>query len=130
VQPAAHAKCDVVCRRRIGDRALQLQRRANGIERIVERRVQAVADHLDDDAAMILDRRARQRIVARQRIGHALRLLFPQPRAAFDIGEEQGDAGRRAGVHDDPDEGRAVTCKYKRIGGSRRSVPRAHPGIL
>ena len=44
-----------------------------------------------------------QGIVTRQRMPHSLRLRFPQPGAAFDVGEHEGnDAGRqrhRATLH-------------------------------
>ena len=49
----------------------------------------AVAGHLDDGAAVALDGRARQRVVARERRLHPLGVRFPQARAALDVGEEE-----------------------------------------
>src|SRR5512143_2283233 len=60
----------------------------------------AVARHLDDAAAMLLDDRSRERVVARERVTHARGLGLPKPRAAFDIGEQERRDGRlRHGAH-------------------------------
>ena len=115
VQAAAHAQRDAVGRRRIGERAAAAAtspRAASSGSSNAACTPSPVI--LTTRAAMALDGGARERIVARQRGAHRSRLRFPQPRAALDVGEEQGGAGRRAGVHDGPDDCRAVRCKYKR----------------
>src|SRR6185503_6007334 len=55
------------------------------------------AGHLDHAAALRLDGRARDRVVPRERLAHALRLLLPQAGAALDVREEEG--GDRCVVH-------------------------------
>ena len=98
--PAAHPQRDAMGRRRIGERQLQLQRGKDPVEGILECGIHADAGHLDDDAAVALDRRPDHRVVARQRVLHPLGLLVPKPSAAFDLGEQKGDdAGLTVGVH-------------------------------
>ena len=41
----------------------------------------------------------KQRVVARQRAGHGLALRFPQPRAAFDVGEQERQRAARQRWH-------------------------------
>ncbi len=89
VQSRAYPKRDRARRRRHVERALQRYRRRERVDRIGERRVHAVAGHLDDDAVILVDGRARQAIVLGERAGHGLALPFPQARAALDVGEEQ-----------------------------------------
>ena len=65
-------------------------------DRLVERGVHAVAGHFHDRSAARCDRRSNERVVARERGLHALRLLLPELRAALDVGEEKGDRARHA----------------------------------
>ena len=73
----------------VGQRLLEAQRRAHGVERIVERCVDAVARRLDDQSPHAFDGFARQRIVTGERGLHAVGLAFPQPRAAFDVRKQE-----------------------------------------
>ena len=75
---------------RIGERLLQPERGGDRVLRVVEGGAHAVARHLDDAAAMRLDRGTGQRVVARERRLHARRLALPQLSAALDVGEEEG----------------------------------------
>ncbi len=51
----------------------------------------AVADHLHHDAVMFGDGRANQRIVPGECATHPAGVLLPQPRAALDVGEKNGE---------------------------------------
>ncbi len=108
VQAAARAKGNAFGGFEIGKRLLQLQRGANGVERIVERSMHPVADHLHDGAAIVLDGRPRDAIVVRQRRPHSLGIELPQVGAALEVGEEKRrDRGRfvharAGGLGDEP----------------------------
>lgn len=52
--------------------------------------VDAIPNHLENDPRIGGDRVAYQRIMAGKGGGHCLRVLLPQLRTAFDIGEEKG----------------------------------------
>ena len=94
VKPSAHAQCNAVRRGGIGEPLLQLQRRGDRIERIVERAVRAVAAHFYDYAVVILNGGAHDRVVARECKLHPIVLAIPQSRAALDVGEQEcRDAG-------------------------------------
>ena len=75
----------------------------------MKRRAESVATRLEDVAVVIVDALAQQRIVARERGAHRRGVRFPQPRAALDVGEQQGDgAGRKvlpSGPHMAPGKG-------------------------
>jgi len=88
VQSAAHAQSDAASRFHVGERLLQFQYRADRIERVVEGGVDTIAGHLDYPAAMDLDRRLGNCVVARQCRPHPLRFLFPQANAALDVGKQ------------------------------------------
>ena len=95
VHPAAYAQRDAFGRGGVVENLLQLDRCAHRVERVLERRVQAVARHLDHRAAVALDRPAREGVVPGQRVGHPAGFLLPEAAAALDIGEEKGGDGRR-----------------------------------
>jgi len=59
VQPATHVKGNAVGGRRIGQRLLQVNRRRERVERVIEGGMHAVAGHLHHCPAARLDRRAR-----------------------------------------------------------------------
>jgi hypothetical protein len=95
VQPAADADGDAVGDRGIDERLLERHRRLHRVERVVERREEAVAGRLDDDSAVAFDRHPGARIVLGQGARHALPFLFPQTSAALDVREQnRGYAGR------------------------------------
>src|SRR2546427_103673 len=56
---------------------------------LVGARVQSAAN-VEGDAAVLLHRRTRDGVVARQGRPHPLRILFPHPGAAFDVSEQIG----------------------------------------
>jgi len=64
--------------------------------RLVERGIDAISGHLDDCSARRSDRSANERVVAGERGLHALGFLFPQLRAALDVGKKEGDLARHA----------------------------------
>ena len=101
----------------IDKRALQRNRGFNGVRRIGEHGEHAVAHHLDDRAAAFHDRRAAERVVTHQCRTHPVRVLFPQPGAALDIGEEKRDFGGPTGGHAKPSPAarKAPAC-YARAG--------------
>jgi hypothetical protein len=68
-------------------RLLGLERCDDGVDRPRKWRMHPITSHLDDDAALCGDRLLEDRIVASESIGHRLRVLLPQLRAAFDVGE-------------------------------------------
>ena len=98
MQPGTHTKGDVVGGRRLIKRLLQRRRRTQRIHCVDERGIHAVAGHLDDDAAVVLDRLARQRVVCSERPRHPLAFLLPEPGAAFDVCEKKSRESGRA-VH-------------------------------
>ncbi len=57
VQPAAHAQREPLRCCRIGERLLQLYRRADGLDRVPEGGMHPVAGHFDNRAVVALDRR-------------------------------------------------------------------------
>ena len=63
-----------------------------------EDRVHAIADGLENHTALRIDRLPQDRIVARKGCWHRLWVLLPQLRAAFDVGEAEGErAGGQPG---------------------------------
>ena len=97
-------------------------RRATASSGVVERRVHAVAGHLDDGAAVVArPPRGRARRGARAPAASAPGSLLPQPGAALDVGEEKGDVRGLAGpvFTTDPDDGWRA----------RRTSPVAHPTV-
>ena len=91
VQATADANGHLRVLLHLGERLLQGDGRANRVDRVVERRMRAIARHLDDGSAMISHRGTRQCIVALQCLRHPLRRAFPKAAAAFDVGEKEGD---------------------------------------
>jgi hypothetical protein len=89
MQSTAHAERYTVGRGWILQRLLQLQCRADRVERIFESGVNAIAGHFYDDAAIVLHCATGDRVMARQRRPHPFGPLVPQPRAALDIGEQE-----------------------------------------
>ena len=63
----------------------------------VEGREEPVARGLDDRPAGVLDRRPQERIVGIECDRHRRPLLLPQPRAALDVGHEEGGGPGRLG---------------------------------
>ena len=77
-------------------RALRGQRGGQRIGGTREDRVDAIADRLENHTALRSDRLPQHGIVARKGGGHRLWVLLPQLRAAFDVGEAEGErAGRQ-----------------------------------
>ena len=58
----------------------------------------AVARRLHDVALVRLDRLVQYRVVSGQRVAHGLRMLFPQPGRALEVGEQEGH-GPRGQLH-------------------------------
>ncbi len=87
VQAAAHAQRNADGRYGIGERNLQLQRRCQRVERIVEHGVKSVTGRFHDSAAVLLDCLAGQDVMTCQSRPHALGFLIPQSRAALYIRE-------------------------------------------
>ena len=81
------------------DRALRLDRRDYRLGRIREHCVHPIARHLDDEAAVPLDRAAQDRVVTRQRLSHRVAMLLPQTRRTLQIREQEGDRPRRQLAH-------------------------------
>jgi hypothetical protein len=77
MEAAAYAQRDAVGRGGIGQFLLQVKRGPERIERIIERGMGAVAAHFYDEAAMVFDGRAHDRVVASKRKPHALVLALP-----------------------------------------------------
>jgi hypothetical protein len=79
-------------------RALRFERGGNRVGRRVECGAERIAAGLEHVAVMRVDAMAQQRVVSRERCAHCGRLRFPEPRAAFDVGEQHRDgAGGRIG---------------------------------
>ena len=104
-------------RPRLGEQGeLGGDRGVDGGRRRRERRHQPIAGRLHDLPAGVLDRGAQDRIVAGKGRSHGLRVLFPEPRAAFDVGEEE----RPTAVGDRRRGGRPRGRWNDRRGGRRR----------
>ena len=70
--------------------------RSQGIGSPHEGHAEGIADGLEHMPLVGLDRLPQDGVVASQSRPHPLRLRLPQPRAALDVREEEGDgAGRR-----------------------------------
>jgi hypothetical protein len=95
----AHGFEHAIARRFAGDRKLRVVRRQQCVAGVVECRAERVADGLEDGAALPRDELAQQRIVTRERDAHLGRMALPEPRAAFDIREEQRDRSVRTIRH-------------------------------
>ena len=90
--------------------------RAGGRERVArggERRAERVADGLEDAAVVPLDGFAQESVVASQCGPHRLGALLPEPGAALDVGEEEGDGSAREVRHRVP----PVIVRFRRQGG-------------
>jgi hypothetical protein len=61
---------------------------------VIEDSPDTVARALDDLPPMANDHPAQDRIVAREGNGHCLLVLLPEPDAAFDVGQKEGDRTR------------------------------------
>ena len=77
VQADADLERDAVGRCRVGEHLLHFDGRVDGVARIAEDGVHAIAHHLHDTAAVAVHRRANERIVTRQRTLHPLGLPLP-----------------------------------------------------
>ena len=75
--------------------ALDLDRRRDPLLGIDEHRHEPIARRLHDRAVALLDDAPYECIVFRGRGAHRVGVLFPQERAAVDVGEEKGDDTRR-----------------------------------
>ena len=95
MQSAADAQRDPVGGRGIREHLLNLQHRDDGVDRVIERRMDAVTTHLHDDAPMALDGVAGNLVMASQRKAHPLVVTFPELAAAFDVRKEKGGDGRQ-----------------------------------
>jgi hypothetical protein len=62
---------------------------------VLEGDAEGVADGLEDAAAVALDRRGEQDVVALQGNTHGLRLALPQAGRAFDVGKQEGGGDQR-----------------------------------
>src|SRR5437868_14861085 len=80
---ASHLERNAARRLRIAERPLQPERRIDRVEGIVEGSMDAISGRFYDNAAIPLDRRASDRIVACQRMPHPLGFLLPEAAAAF-----------------------------------------------
>jgi hypothetical protein len=81
------------------ERTLGFQRGRQRIRGTGKGRVEAIPSRVEDDTMSGSDRVAQDGIVAGKGIPHGRWVLFPQPGAAFNIGEEKGDrAGRQIGA--------------------------------
>ncbi len=89
VQAATDLQRDGVFGLRLAERLLQRDGGADRIEGIAERCVESIAGRLDDEPAPRLDSTPRERVMAGEGGPHALGLLFPQARAALDVGEQE-----------------------------------------
>jgi hypothetical protein len=77
-------------------RTLHSERGGQPVGGTREDRMHAIADRLENHTALRIDRLPQHRIVARKGRWHRPRVLLPQLRAAFDVGEQEGEgAGRQ-----------------------------------
>src|SRR5579884_54803 len=68
--------------------------REGGVERVwsrSERRTEGIADRLENVAVMRLNRLPKEGIVAGESSAHGFRILLPEPGAALDVREEEGN---------------------------------------
>ncbi len=93
VETAAHAKLQSIACVRSLQRDLEIHCRRKRIERILEHRVDSITSGLHDDTMVAKDRVTQDTVVVLERPLHLLRVLFPQPAAALDVGEEEGRDG-------------------------------------
>jgi hypothetical protein len=70
---------------------LSRERRRDGLRRNLKGRLERIADDFVHVPAMLDDSSAQDRVMARERSTHLLRLTFPQGCAAFDVRVEKGD---------------------------------------
>src|SRR5262249_28668726 len=86
-----HSNANVaVFRPRLGlERFLDIDRCKGAVRWGMERCAERITNGLEDKAVVAINDLAQQGIVALQGGRHRLRLLFPQARAAFDVGEEE-----------------------------------------
>ena len=91
VQSHPHAHRADVAPALLVQRALRVQRGSERVAGILERRAEAVALNLEHVTTMRADRVLQQRVVARQRVLHRLRMLLEEPRRPFDVREQERD---------------------------------------
>jgi hypothetical protein len=96
MHPGTNREHDPTSRSRISDRELQLKRRLNRIERVLECGVYAVAHHFHDGAVVQFHGGLRQLVMPRQCEPHPLRFALPQTGTAFNVSEEKGERARVA----------------------------------
>ena len=89
VDTAARAQLETFGVRFVGDRLLEVERRLDGVERVVEDGAHAVAGHLHDVAAVFFHGGTPDVIMRGQRPLHAHRFLFPQSRTTLDVREQE-----------------------------------------
>ena len=91
VQRHPHPEHAGVAPRLVGERPLTGDGGLHGLGRHREGGADGVADRLEDDAAMGLDRLAQQSVVASQGRGHGLGQLLPALGGTLDVREEERD---------------------------------------
>ncbi len=94
MQAAAHAQGEASRSRRIEQRELDVDHRAEPVSRRRESGVDPVAGSLHDAPAVALDSVAQQHVVPCDGLRHLHGLRFPQRGAALDVGEQKGQYGR------------------------------------
>ena len=99
VQTAADAQRQAGGCSCIGQRVLQLQHRQQGLQRLLEDGVDAVARAFDDAPTVRLHGASVECVVPGQRGTHQVGLLLPQAGAALDVGEQETDGGRGGSGH-------------------------------
>lgn len=108
------------------ERALRGERGRHTLRCGVEGGAERVPDNLEDVAAGQLDRLVEQPVMADQGALHRLGMLLPEPRAALDVREEEGDraCGKRRHVY-------ALALRAMRVTLSDRRFARAcqRPGV-
>ncbi len=82
-------------------RPLRGERGGHALRRGVEGGAERVPDNLEHVAAGQLNRLLEQSVMADEGVIHRLGMLLPEPRAALDVREEEGDraGGQRQHVH-------------------------------
>src|SRR5262245_64592165 len=58
-----------------------------------------VAPHLDDVTTVLDDHQSQELVVTRQRVGHRVAVLFPEPRRRLEVGEQHCHCPRRQLTH-------------------------------
>ncbi len=119
--------------RELRQTTLRLLRRPQARDGLVEMGQEPVAGRLHDGAAVPLDGRPEDRVVGSEEVGHRVRVLVPEARAALDVGHQERrdrgargrarrrvrDAGRLGHGADD----RTLVAARQRAGPSARDAP-------